>query len=118
MDKVSFVIPCYRSELTLPGVIDEIRETMEGLEGYSYEIVLVNDCSPDGTLQVVRGLCEKYDNIVGVSLAKNFGQHAALMAGFRHVTGDIVICLDDDGQTPASEARKFLAEIASGRDVV
>lgn len=118
MDKVSFVIPCYRSETTLPHVIAEIRTTMEGLREYSYEIVLVNDCSPDGTWQVVRELCEKYDNIRGVSLARNFGQHAALMAGFRHVTGDIVICLDDDGQTPACDAPKFLEQIEAGRDVV
>lgn len=118
MDKVSFVIPCYRSETTLPHVIAEIRTTMEGLRGYSYEIVLVNDCSPDGTWRVVRELCEKYNNIRGISLARNFGQHAALMAGFSHVTGDIVICLDDDGQTPACDAPKFLEQIRAGRDVV
>ena len=118
MDKVSFVIPCYRSEATLGHVIDEIRSTMEKLTEYCYEVVLVNDCSPDGTLQVIRDLCEKYENITGISLARNFGQHAALMAGFRHVTGDIVICLDDDGQTPAEEAGKFLAEIEAGKDVV
>ncbi|MBO5093099.1 MAG: glycosyltransferase family 2 protein [Lachnospiraceae bacterium] len=118
MDKVSFVIPCYRSETTLPHVIAEIRGTMEGMRDYSYEIVLVNDCSPDGTMRVIRELCETYDNIRGVCLARNFGQHAALMAGFRHVTGDIIICLDDDGQTPAAEAPKFLEQIRAGRDVV
>ena len=52
MDKVSFVIPCFRSEVTLESVVDEIRKTMEGLTEYCYEIVLVNDCSPDNTLQV------------------------------------------------------------------
>ena len=118
MDKVSFVIPCYRSELTLEGVVEEVRSAMEGLGEYGYEIVLINDCSPDHTLEVIRKICEKYDNITGVSLARNFGQHAALMAGFRHVTGDIIICLDDDGQTPAKEAGKFLDEIQAGRDVV
>ena len=118
MDKVSFVIPCFRSEVTLESVVDEIRKTMEGLTEYCYEIVLVNDCSPDNTLQVIENLCKKYNNITGVSLVRNFGQHAALMAGFRHVTGDIVVCLDDDGQTPADEVGKFLAEIKAGRDVV
>ena len=118
MDKVSFVIPCYRSELTLEGVVAEVRSAMAGLGEYGYEIVLINDCSPDHTLEVIRKICEKYDNITGVSLARNFGQHAALMAGFRHVTGDIIICLDDDGQTPAKEAGKFLDEIQAGRDVV
>ena len=118
MDKVSFVLPCYRSELTLTHVVEEIRTAMAGLTNYVYEVILVNDCSPDNTLQVIRGLCEKYNNMTGISLARNFGQHAALMAGFRHVTGDIVICLDDDGQTPAADVGKFLAGIASGQDVV
>ena len=112
------MIPCFRSEVTLEHVVTEIRETMKALTDYCYEIVLVNDCSPDNTLQVIEGLCKKYDNITGVSLVKNFGQHAALMAGFRHVTGDIIVCLDDDGQTPADEVGKFLAEIKAGRDVV
>lgn len=118
MDKVSFVIPCYRSELTLAHVVEEICGTMAQLGRYEYEIVLVNDCSPDGTIEVIRSLCAAHHNICGISLARNFGQHAALMAGFRHVTGDIVICLDDDGQTPAEDVGKFLEGIEAGQDVV
>ncbi len=118
MDKVSFVIPCFRSEATLERVVDEIRRTMEALQEYCYEIILVNDCSPDRTIQVIEDLCKKYAGITGISLVRNFGQHAALMAGFRHVTGDIVVCLDDDGQTPADEVGKFLTEIKAGKDVV
>lgn len=118
MDKVSFVIPCYRSALTLEAVVAEIRETMAQQLAYSYEIILVNDCSPDNTWEVICSLCENYEEIRGISLARNFGQHAALMAGFRHVSGDIVVCLDDDGQTPASEVGKFLELLKQGRDVV
>ncbi|MDD7147803.1 MAG: glycosyltransferase family 2 protein [Lachnospiraceae bacterium] len=119
MDKVSFVIPCFRSEQTIGHVIEEIRQTMQAdLPAYSFEIILVNDGSPDNVMGVIREYSEKYDNITGICLARNFGQHAALMAGFRHVTGDIVICLDDDGQTPPSEAGKFVREIEAGRDVV
>ena len=58
------------------------------------------------------------DNITGINLAKNFGQHSALMAGFHHVTGEIVVCLDDDGQTPACEVNKLLEGIEGGADVV
>lgn len=119
MDKISYVIPCYRSEQTIGHVIEEIRQTMQAdLPAYSFEIILVNDGSPDNVMGVIREYSEKYDNITGICLARNFGQHAALMAGFRHVTGDIVICLDDDGQTPPSEAGKFVREIEAGRDVV
>ncbi len=118
MTKISYVIPCYRSELTLTGVVDEIDRTMAGLNDYAYEIILVNDGSPDHTMDVIRDLCKKHENITGIGLAKNFGQHAALMAGFRHVTGDYVICLDDDGQTPADEAGKLIEQLDAGRDVV
>ena len=118
MKKVSFVIPCYRSALTIGNVVKEIKDTMLKLTKYSYEIILVNDCSPDETFEVIEKLCAENDNICGVNLAKNFGQHAALMAGFHQVKGDILVCLDDDGQTPADEVGKLLEEIESGQDVV
>lgn len=119
---LSFVIPCYRSELTLPKVVEEIETTVNTLtqqEGkYDYEIILVNDCSPDNTFSVIREMCRKNKKIKGINLAKNFGQHAALMAGFQYVEGDIIICLDDDGQTPADEVGKLLAGMEEGSDVV
>ena len=118
MKRVSFVIPCYRSAMTIGNVVKEIQDTMNGMSKYTYEIILVNDCSPDDTFEVIRKLCEENNNICGVNLAKNFGQHAALMAGFHQVTGDILVCLDDDGQTPANEVSKLLAEIEAGQDVV
>lgn len=115
---ISFVIPCYRSEQTIGGVVEEIDTTMKTLDAYDYEIVLVNDCSPDDTFAAIRALCAQRSDICGISLSANFGQHAALMAGFRHAHGDIVICLDDDGQTPASEVGKLLGKIEEGYDVV
>jgi len=118
MKKVSFVIPCYRSEKTIAHVVDEIRETLAESGKYEYEIILINDCSPDGTFEVIKELCAKDSRIIGINLAKNFGQHAALMAGFRHVQGDIIVCLDDDGQTPADEVGKLLDKIEEGSDVV
>jgi undecaprenyl-phosphate 4-deoxy-4-formamido-L-arabinose transferase len=116
--KISFVIPCYRSEKMIGKVIEEIRETMAKMPQYTYEVVLINDCSPDNTFGAIKELAEKYSFVKGINLARNFGQHAALMAGFRHVTGDVVVCLDDDGQTPADEVGKLLAEIEAGQDVV
>ena len=118
MKKISFVIHCYRSTATLPGVVAEIQEAMKNMEAYTYEIVLVNDCSPDDTFETIRRLCGENEKITGISLAKNFGQHSALMAGFHHVTGDLVVCLDDDGQTPALEAGKLIRGIEQGADVV
>ncbi len=115
---VSFVIPCYRSEQTIGRVVEEIDTTMRELSGYAYEIVLVNDASPDNTFDVIRSLCTGRKDICGVNLARNFGQHAALMAGFRYAHGDVVVCLDDDGQTPANEVGKLLAKLEEGYDVV
>lgn len=118
MMKVSFVIPCYRSEHTLKGVVSEIETTMEKMDKYEYDIVLVNDCSPDHTFQVIRELCSEKAYVRGISFSRNFGQHAALMAGLRHSDGDYVICLDDDGQTPASEVGKLFQKLEEGWDAV
>lgn len=118
MKKISFVIPCYCSEHTISDVVAEITDTMEHLKQYTYEIILVNDCSPDATFQVVRRICQHDSHVKGITLARNFGQHAALMAGFHNLTGDIIVCLDDDGQTPANEVGKLLRKIEDGFDVV
>lgn len=115
---VSFVIPCYRSAQTIGRVVEEIGEAMAALCKYRHEIILVNDASPDDTFDRIRELCREQKHICGVNLARNFGQHAALMAGFRYVRGDIVVCLDDDGQTPAGEVGKLLSGIEAGSDVV
>ncbi len=118
MKKVSFVIPCYRSEHTLPHVVAEIDEKMKTMPEWDYEIVMVNDCSPDNTFQTIRTLCEGHPERKGINFARNFGQHAGLMAGLRHTSGDCVICLDDDGQTPADEADKLLNKLEEGYDAV
>ena len=117
---VSFVIPCYRSEQTLESVINEIDETMTKQGGYDYEIILVNDGSPDNTWDKIREIAGKRtdDKVLGINFAKNFGQHAALMAGLKATKGDYVVCLDDDGQTPADEVYKLLDALKNGADAV
>lgn len=118
MKKVSFVIPCYRSEHTLPHVVAEIDEKMKELQQYEYEIIMVNDCSPDNTLGTIRKLCGEKETRKGLAFSRNFGQHAALMAGLRHAQGDYVVCMDDDGQTPADEVDKLLSKLEEGYDAV
>lgn len=118
MKKISFVIPCYRSEHTLAHVVNEIKEKMNTMDGYQYDIILVNDCSPDNTMEVIRELCAGDEKIRGIGFSQNFGQHSALMAGLRCSDGDYVVCLDDDGQTPADEVDKLLAKLEEGYDAV
>ena len=94
---VSVVIPCYRSEKTITTVVEEIRETVAKREGWDYQIVLVNDCSPDDTFSVIRSLCESDRKIVGVDMSRNFGQETAIVAGLSYAVGDAVVVMDDDG---------------------
>lgn len=117
MQLVSFVIPCYCSANTLPSVVKEINEKIQELSEYTCEMILVNDCSPDSTFETIKELCKQQGNITGINFAKNFGQHAALMAGMRRAKGDIIVCLDDDGQTPANEVDKLLGALEKGADV-
>ncbi len=103
---ISFVIPCYCSMLTIEDVVEEIKSTI-GFK-YPYEIILINDSSKDDTLKVIKRLCQVNSQIKGINLTRNFGQHSAIMAGYSYVQGDIIITLDDDGQTPANECLKLI----------
>ena len=116
---LSFVIPCYRSAGTIGTVVQEITDTVAARQAeYDHEIILVNDGSPDDVAQVIDRLCETYPQIVFVNLSRNFGQHSAIMAGFAQARGQIIICLDDDGQTPADECFKLIDKVREGYDIV
>ena len=118
---VSFVIPCYHSEKTIAGVVEEIDRTMETLPAFTHEIIMVNDSAQapsDPTWDEIRRLCDGKPGRAGICFSRNFGQHAALMAGIRCASGEYIVCLDDDGQTPANEADKLLAALDAGADAV
>ena len=107
--KISFVIPCYGSEHTIELVVAELRQNMQKLPECGYEIIMVSDASPDNVFRVIQKLCEADpDHCKGAELARNFGQHAALMAGYRMATGDCIISLDDDGQAPIESVPQML----------
>ena len=116
---ISFVIPCYRSAKTLGNVVEEIQNMMREHSEYDSEIILVNDCSPDNTFEVIESLTKKYGNITGIDIAKNSGQQCALMAGFRQAEGDLIIACDDDGQTPVDTSFRLIEKLFEGNyDVV
>ena len=116
--KLSFVIPCYGSEHTLRIVVNGIRAVMRTQPDYEYEVILVNDCSPDGVNGVIAALVDEDSHITGIELARNYGQHAATMAGYRACTGDIVITLDDDGESPVKDTFRLVEKILDGEDIV
>lgn len=115
---ISFVIPCYNSQNTIRNIVEKIDKTVRTMDGFDHEVILVNDCSKDDTFNVIREICKQYKNVKGISFAKNFGQHSALMAGLRICKGEIVVCLDDDGQTPPEEAPKLIEKLQEGYDIV
>lgn len=117
---VSFVIPCYNSTNTLDDVVSQIQATMtEKLAQFDYEIILVNDCSPNGTTyDKICEIAEQNKHVKGINLARNFGQPSAVMAALNHAKGDYVVCGDDDGQTPFEELPRFFEKIYEGYDAV
>lgn len=115
--KLSFVIPCYNSSKTIERVVEEIWQITKKNK-YKYEIILINDGSTDNTFEIIKKICKKDINIKGINLTKNFGQHSAQMAGFKFARGDIIVSVDDDGETPVLELEKLLQKLNEGFDVV
>ena len=117
MKKISFVIPCYGSEDTVADVISEINNKMKERQELEYEIITVNDCSPDNVISVLKNCAEKDSHLKVIDLAKNVGKHAADMAGMSVVTGDTLIFLDDDGQCPVDRLWDLIEPLNNGFDI-
>ena len=109
---LSFVVPCYRSELTIQNVIDEIDNTvMQRGKDYDYEIICVNDCSPDNVLAVLKEVAADNVRVKVIDFSKNMGKHAALMAGFLHCQGSYIVTVDDDFQCPVYELWRLMEKV-------
>ncbi len=118
MIDISIVIPCYCAEKNIDIVIDKIYQAMKLRPDIVFEIILVNDNSKDGTWYKIKELSEIHSEIVGINFSKNFGQHNALMAGFKASNGTLIMTSDDDGQTPIDKIWDFMDKINEGYDVV
>ena len=108
---ISFVIPCYRSEKTIRKVYLEIVEVVKERKEYDYEIIAVNDCSPDRVLNELISIAESDSKFRVISFGRNFGKHSAVMAGYACVRGELVVTLDDDYQCPTYELWKMVDAI-------
>ena len=111
MPLLSFVIPCYRSELTISKVVEEIVNTVSEKPQYDYEIIAINDSSPDGVYSVLVNLASKNKRIKVINFAKNMGKHSAIMAGFSFVSGDYIVNIDDDYQCPVNNLWRLLEPV-------
>ncbi len=109
--RISFVIPCYRSEKTIREVIGEIIRVVSEKKEYDYEVICVNDCSPDRVGSVITQLAESNPKIKYIEFVKNKGKHAAILAGHAFVTGEFVVDMDDDCQSPVYELWRLLTPV-------
>lgn len=116
--KLSIVVPVYKSENILPRLVNQIQTSIEaqGLMN-DFELILVNDCSPDRSWEVIQELASRASFIRGVALRKNFGQHSATMAGLNFARGEVVVVMDDDLQHHPREITKLIAALDGGADV-
>lgn len=119
MDKklITFVLPCYGSEKTISFVIDEIRHVVSEKAAYDYEIIAVNDCSPDKVWDVLQGIAADDHRVKLIGLAKNVNRPGAVMAGLGRASGDYIVVMDDDGQCPMDRFWDLLAPVEDSYDV-
>ena len=100
MKKISILIPCYNEEQSLPMLYPELVKLMDSLPAYEWELLFVNDGSQDATLELLRRYREQDARVNYVSLTRNFGKEAAMLAGFDYVAGDCMVIIDADLQDP------------------
>jgi glycosyltransferase involved in cell wall biosynthesis len=119
MKRISFVIPVYRNERAVTLTYQQIRQVLASdLSHYGYEIVFVDDGSDDGSLPELLKIRDADENVRVVAFTRNFGQMPAILAGFKHATGDLVIQLSADLQDPIALVPQMVAEYERGSEVV
>lgn len=114
---LSIVIPTYNEEKNVSLLHDEISKTLRDM-ALSYSIVFVDDGSSDGTFQALKEIRGRDNRVRVVKFKKNFGQSAAMAAGFEHAKGDVVVTMDADMQNDPADIPLLLAELNKGYDVV
>ncbi|MEP7132376.1 MAG: glycosyltransferase [Acidobacteriota bacterium] len=116
--KVSVVVPVYNEQANLDEFFRRTLAVMDGLAG-PYELLVVDDGSRDRSLEILKAWAARRPDVVRVlELSRNFGQHPAILAGFRDVTGDVIVTLDADLQNPPEEIPRLLSKVEDGYDVV
>ena len=114
---VSIVVPVYNGEQSLELLVSRLIVTLEPIVA-SFEIILINDCSEDGSWHKICFLSGENPCVKGMNLMRNYGQHNALLAGIRCAKKEIIITIDDDLQNPPEEIPKLLGKLEEGYDVV
>lgn len=117
MHSITVVVPVYNSEQSLPLLVERLEPVLQSLTD-TYQLIMINDGSRDGSWAVVEGLAAQHAWITGINLMRNFGQHNAVLCGVRAAMGDVIVTMDDDLQNPPEEIPKMVAKLDEGFDVV
>lgn len=114
---VSVVVPVYRNEQHLEELAQRLVDTLRGT-GRAFELIFVDDGSPDRSWEVIAALAERHPEVVGLRLSRNFGQHPAIAAGFERAAGDVTVLMDADLQDEPERLPELLAALDEGVDIV
>ena len=108
MKTISILIPCYNEQESLPALYERLKELMDSIENYQFEIMFVNDGSRDDTLKIIKDLRAKDSRVNYVDLSRNFGKESAMIAGIDHINTDAMIVMDADLQDPPELIKEML----------
>lgn len=114
---LSVVVPVYNSAGMLPMLVERLEPVLRA-HSAQFEVILVNDGSPDQSWSVIERLAQTHAWVRGLDMLRNYGQHNALLCGIRSARYECIVTMDDDLQHPPEELPKLLAELAKGLDVV
>ena len=115
---LSIIIPVFNSENILEILINKIQESFnKSFSSKKCEIILVNDCSHDQSWEKIKLLSKNFNNVKGINLLENYGQHSAIMAGLKECEGDFIITMDDDMQHPPESIVNIYNELIKDFDV-
>lgn len=117
MPHISIVSPVYKAEKILPALIERIEASVSKITD-DFEVILVEDCGPDNSWEVIEKFAKNNPNVIGLKLSRNFGQHYAITAGLDRAKGDWVVVMDCDLQDQPEEIEKLYNKAKEGYDVV
>ena len=100
MDKISIIVPCYNEQSSIPHLVPELNKLMDGMKECSFEVILIDNCSEDDTLKMMKEIHDKDDRYQYISFSRNFGKDSSMTAGLQASTGDYVAIMDADLQDP------------------
>ena len=118
MKRISIIIPMYYEEEVAEECYSRLEKVLINLKNYEYEIIFVNDGSKDKTLEILTNIAKQNENVKVISFSRNFGHQAAVTAGLRFVTGDVVLIIDADLQDPPELLPEMLKLWEQGNEVI